>query len=163
MDADAIIQVAGDKLQAQGIKRELSAQAKAVIEAICDAIIERDEKPLVLVRQVNAVNKTPTGRMKKPTVEEVVEHAAKIELPESEARKFWDFYESKGWKVGKQPMRLWTAAMSNWKRGWKERSGTQSVSPSVESIRNQTALIRVEDRMKVLRGLFPLAQSDAYF
>lgn len=31
-----------------------------------------------------------------------------------EAEKFWDFYESNGWKVGKNPMKDWKAAARNW-------------------------------------------------
>lgn len=29
-------------------------------------------------------------------------------------REFWDFYESKGWKVGNQPMKDWRAAVRTW-------------------------------------------------
>lgn len=34
---------------------------------------------------------------------------------------FLDFYQSKGWKVGSQPMKDWKAACRNWERGEKER------------------------------------------
>lgn len=32
----------------------------------------------------------------------------------SEASKFWNYYESNGWKVGKNPMKDWQAASRNW-------------------------------------------------
>jgi hypothetical protein len=42
-------------------------------------------------------------------------YAAKIGLPVPEIQKFFDYYESNGWKVGRNPMRNWQAAMRNWK------------------------------------------------
>ena len=160
VDPEGIIKSAGDKLEACGLKRELSAQAKAVVEAICEVLNDQDAQPLVLVRQADAVKQTPTGRMKKPTLDEVLEQCRKIELPEEQGLKYFDYYESKGWKVGKEPMKLWTAALANWKRTWQERNGNGHVSPSVEAIRNQTALARVEDRLKAIRGMFPLPKDD---
>lgn len=34
-----------------------------------------------------------------------------------EALKFMNFYESKGWMVGKNKMKSWTAAAANWMKG----------------------------------------------
>jgi hypothetical protein len=31
--------------------------------------------------------------------------------------RFWDFYESKGWVIGKSPMKDWRAAVRTWERG----------------------------------------------
>ena len=33
-----------------------------------------------------------------------------------DAHKFFDYYESNGWKVGRSPMRNWQAAIRNWSR-----------------------------------------------
>jgi len=33
---------------------------------------------------------------------------------QNEAQKFFNFYESNGWKVGKNPMKDWSAAANNW-------------------------------------------------
>ena len=33
-----------------------------------------------------------------------------------DAHKFYDYYESNGWKVGKNPMKDWKAAIRNWAR-----------------------------------------------
>ena len=33
-----------------------------------------------------------------------------------DARKFYDFYTSNGWKVGKNPMKDWRAAVRTWER-----------------------------------------------
>lgn len=57
-----------------------------------------------------------------PSLEEVKLVAAKTGLPESEAEKFFHYYESNGWRVGKQKMKLWSSALA----GWKIRSQSQS-------------------------------------
>lgn len=37
-------------------------------------------------------------------------------LPPVEAQRFWDYYQSNGWKVGRNPMKDWKAAVRNWQR-----------------------------------------------
>lgn len=59
--------------------------------------------------------KTPKPTFSSPSVEECRIHAGVIGMPESEGDKFFHFYESKGWKVGKQVMKSWKSAMSGWK------------------------------------------------
>lgn len=53
----------------------------------------------------------------KPMKQEVIEQmkAVGIPNPESEAEKFWDSYESKGWRVGRSPMVSWRGAVGTWK------------------------------------------------
>jgi hypothetical protein len=61
----------------------------------------------------------------KPTVEEMIEYGSEISLPEIEAKKAHNYYETRGWTVGKanSPMADWKSALRNWKIGWKERGG----------------------------------------
>lgn len=58
-----------------------------------------------------------------PDLESVKLHAATIGLPETEAVRFHAYYESNGWRVGKNPMRSWKSAMVNWRGNWRERNG----------------------------------------
>lgn len=48
-------------------------------------------------------------RFIKPTVEEI-----KNQYPELDALRFYNYYESNGWKVGRNPMKDWKAAARNW-------------------------------------------------
>lgn len=57
--------------------------------------------------------------------------AAKIGLPPREAQKFFNYYESKGWKVGKSPMQKWRSALANWKLKWEESRPAQQQRPSI--------------------------------
>lgn len=58
-----------------------------------------------------------------PTKEESESYAGEIRMPKVEADKFYDHFESNGWKVGgKSAMKSWQAAMRNWRRNWAEKN-----------------------------------------
>lgn len=77
------------------------------------------------------------SRFEKPTIEAMRLHAAKIGLPESEAFKCWNYYESKGWLVGRSPMKSWPAAMVNWRGNWHERNVSTSGDRSETETKEQ--------------------------
>ena len=54
-------------------------------------------------------------RFKKPTIEEVSVYCRERKNI-IDAEYFVDYYESKGWYVGKSPMKDWKAAVRNWER-----------------------------------------------
>ncbi len=58
-----------------------------------------------------------------PSLDEVKAQALKIGLPGIEAEKFFYYYESNGWRVGKIKMRSWTSALAGWRLRWLERRG----------------------------------------
>lgn len=63
-------------------------------------------------------DKPPTrSRFTPPTVEEVREYCQENSYTSVDPDRFVDFYTSKGWKVGKEPMKDWKAAV----RGWNSR------------------------------------------
>lgn len=66
---------------------------------------------------------TKSTRFVKPSVDELVKHLQDWYVPKSKregiAEEFIMFYESKGWLVGKSPMKNWKMAMS----GWVKRAG----------------------------------------
>jgi DNA-binding Lrp family transcriptional regulator len=64
----------------------------------------------------------------KPSMDELKLNAAKIGLPESEAEKFFHYYESNGWRVGRNPMKSWQSAMINWRKNYQQNGTNQSIS-----------------------------------
>lgn len=69
----------------------------------------------------------------KPTIEEIEQYAAEKNLT-VDANRFFDFYESKGWFVGKSPMKDWRAALRNWaKNNTGEQTGLNYLSGKSES------------------------------
>lgn len=58
-------------------------------------------------------------RFVKPTIEEIDAYI-KEKGYHIDAESFFDFYESKGWVVGKSPMKKWKAACNTWENTWKK-------------------------------------------
>jgi hypothetical protein len=67
----------------------------------------------------------------KPTIEEIKLHGAKIGLPDYECEAFNNYYESNGWKVGKNPMKSWPHALANWKLKYQSNGPKQNQQPKV--------------------------------
>lgn len=65
--------------------------------------------------------KENTPGFKKPSLEEVKLLFSKSGLPMNEAERFFNYYESNGWRVGKNPMKSWQGAAANWKKNYEER------------------------------------------
>lgn len=61
---------------------------------------------------INAKNKGFTP----PTLEEVITELRlqKVRNYQQQAEKFWNFYESKNWMIGKNKMKSWKAAIKTW-------------------------------------------------
>lgn len=77
--------------------------------------ITTNQEPLV---------KDKVKRFVKPTPEELVAHFELKQSNSVEAEKFFNYYESNGWKVGKNPMKKWKAAAANWMKNNTQPSPT---------------------------------------
>ena len=63
-------------------------------------------------------------RFTPPTVEEVRAYCEE-RMNGIDPEEFCDFYESKGWMVGKNKMKSWQAAVRTWERSKKGKGNTQ--------------------------------------
>jgi uncharacterized protein YdaU (DUF1376 family) len=55
------------------------------------------------------------SRFVKPTLDELLQaFEGKVQSPITEATKMLNYYESNGWRVGKNPMKSWRSAVANW-------------------------------------------------
>lgn len=61
-----------------------------------------------------ALSPTPKSRFSPPDVETVKNYFAEKGGTEGQAIRFHAYYESNGWKVGRNPMKNWKAAASGW-------------------------------------------------
>ena len=87
---------------------------------------ERKEKEIKEKESIKENIKEKSGhRFSPPTIEEIRNYINEKGYS-FEAENFFDFYESKGWFVGKNKMKDWKAAVRNWARGEKERSKAKS-------------------------------------
>ena len=77
--------------------------------------------------------KKDAPRMARPTVEEVSAYCRERGNT-VDAQHFVDFYQSKGWKVGTQPMKDWRACVRTWEqREKKPRAGNRFASGLIAS------------------------------
>ena len=67
----------------------------------------------------NSLYKKGSCRFQKPTIEEIRQYCLEKGY-NVDAEQFFNFYESKGWVVGKSPMKNWRAAVSTWSKREKE-------------------------------------------
>ena len=59
--------------------------------------------------------KAKAKRFAKPTIEEVADYCSERENG-VDAEKFYDYYSSNGWKVGKNAMKDWKASVRTWEK-----------------------------------------------
>lgn len=76
------------------------------------------------------------SRFQKPSIEEVKKYVKNMGYYGFDVEHFYSYYESNGWKVGKNPMKDWTAAVRSWRSRDKAVSQdyisrTQLPDPSV--------------------------------
>lgn len=67
-----------------------------------------------------------SAKFSKPTVDELAAYAAERGATRFDAQRFYDWYESNGWKVGRNPMRDWKAAVRNWIARDSEKNNPKS-------------------------------------
>lgn len=80
-----------------------------------DRDIDKDNKRERGERSGERTNQT-NQRFAKPSLEQLALYASSISYSRFDAQRFFDFYESKGWVVGKSPMKDWKAAVRNWRK-----------------------------------------------
>ena len=73
-------------------------------------------------------------RFVKPTIEQIADYCKEKDY-DVEAERFFNYYESKGWVVGKSPMKDWKAAVRTWASNQKssQPSSTPQVAPAPSS------------------------------
>lgn len=69
--------------------------------------IQSESNPIRIQSESNG------SRMKRPTVEDVQEYIS-LNNYAVNAERFVDYYESNGWKVGRNPMKDWKACVRTW-------------------------------------------------
>lgn len=98
-----------------------------------------NQEPLIS----NMVANAPVEQKKRFTPPTVIEISCQMESKglvlseaDSQADNFWNFYESKGWFVGKNKMKNWKAAVNNWLKNYTP------VNQSVEDINSDLTWIQ---------------------
>ena len=109
------------------------------------------EKEIKIEKEIHSSASTTTKRKRfeKPTLSEIKEYC--IERNNNvDAQHFYDYYESNGWKVGKNSMKNWQAAV----RTWEKNSYTNTTKQTKKTNTEQTldAIYKVMNESEVEYG-----------
>jgi hypothetical protein len=85
---------------------------KSALELLVDDLVAQVAE---LKAYIESTKEKPS-RLKRPSLDEIKSEGIKIELPALDCESFYNYYEANGWKVGRNPMKNWKAAMCSWKR-----------------------------------------------
>lgn len=103
----------------------------------------------------NSLSIKGAGKFEKPSVEEVAAYC-KERGNSVDAQAFWDFYESKGWKVGNAAMKDWHACV----RTWESRDRHSSPNPSSRSTTKRSNFQVMRDMLERNRATMQGGQAD---
>ena len=96
--------------------------------------IRKEENNTPLISPLESGENTKNiKRFIKPTIEEI-EAYSKSKGYTFSAEQFYYFYESKGWKVGNQPMKSWQAACVTWQRRQPTQRDNTRINNSPQKI-----------------------------
>lgn len=122
------------------------------MKQLCNGEIEIElEKEIKIEKEIDSSASTTTKRKRfeKPTLSEIKEYC--IERNNNvDAQHFYDYYESNGWKVGKNSMKNWQAAV----RTWEKNSYTNTTKQTKKTNTEQTldAIYKVMNESEVECG-----------
>lgn len=92
----------------------------------------------------------------KPTIEEVRDYLAQRRSSVS-AEAFYAYYESNGWKVGRNPMKNWKQAVIT----WEVRDREQAPTPAAPSRQKEGFVTRNKRELEKLFGALPAEEGGA--
>ena len=79
-----------------------------------------------------AISERRAIRFRKPTIDEIVVYCSENDF-KLDAHRFYDYYESNGWRVGKTPMKDWQAAIRNWVRNEQNKYPLLPPKPEIDA------------------------------
>lgn len=130
-----------DSYKLKSDKAKASAAARwSKKPIVSDANALRDEcesnanhKPLTTNQE--PLTKKQVKRFVKPTPQELIEYFNSKGSNQDQAERFFNHYESNGWKVGRNPMKAWKSAVSNWlKNNYSQPNTGQQVALPGQSL-----------------------------
>ncbi len=74
---------------------------------------------------INLTDSNNKVRFKKPTINEIAEYCTERKN-NIDAETFYDFYESKDWKIGKNKMKAWKACVRTWEKRQTKNNNSMS-------------------------------------
>ena len=94
------------------------------VKQLCNGEIEKElEIDIEIEKEIHSSAKSTTTKRKrfeKPTLSQITQYCLERNNNVN-AEQFYDYYESNGWKVGKNSMKDWKACVRTWERNGYDR------------------------------------------
>ncbi|GEM_PF-4490067 len=91
-----------------------------------------------IIAPKNEVNAEKRKKFIKPTIEDIQIYCREANL-NINIEQFYDYYESNGWKVGKNPMKDWRSAARNWnRRNHPQKAEAKTTSYDIDEFINRS-------------------------
>lgn len=109
---------------------------------------------IILGSNKESSHKSTQKRFVKPTIEEIQAYCDERNNG-IDAVKFYNYYESVGWKIGKSPMKSWKSCIITWERKNQEDTPVEQVKnvENKEIHQQQENQISVEELTKLMEGI----------
>lgn len=104
-----------------------------VTKCYTDIEKEIDKELDIKETTTKVVVKKKRQKFEKPTKQQVDDYCRELKVT-FDADKFIDYYESKGWYVGKSPMKDWKATVRNWLRQEKKLVSSSERDSTLDDI-----------------------------
>lgn len=89
---------------------------------------ENENENIIEDKVIDKQTEGKPKRFVKPTIEQLELYMEERGM-NNVANRFYDHYESNGWKVGKNPMKDWKASVRTWETNHKKEHTTQTPKP----------------------------------
>ena len=121
---------AGDRADSVSVNDSVNVSVN-----VPDSVNVAEAKPAAPARATDTAKK----RFVKPKLEDIRDLCLEKNI-NIDVDRFFNYYESKGWKVGVSPMKDWKAAVRNWAKNDTiyQRPGTTRISSDTELLKNYT-------------------------
>lgn len=121
---------AGDRADSVSVNDSVNVSVN-----VPDSVNVAEAKPAEPARATDTTKK----RFIKPKLEDIRDFCLEKNI-NIDVDRFFNYYESKGWKVGVTPMKDWKAAVRNWAKNDTiyQRPGTTRISSDTELLKNYT-------------------------
>ena len=128
------------------------------VKHLCNGEIEIElEKDIEIEKEIDSSAKSTTTKRKrfeKPTLSQITQYCLERNNNVN-AEQFFDYYESNGWKVGKNAMKDWKACVRTWERNEYRKPNSKKNSKEdainvVRELMNEYANEQSEDDNSVI-------------
>ena len=132
---------------------ELTAAVRELAAAIKEGKEEKSPTPPIRRKPKKPTTTTTRAREKfvKPTVDEVAAYVREKDYT-FDPVAFWNYYESNGWKVGRNTMKSWTSACVTWQRKQGRACPTSDEAQCAQDARRNFLLAEIEQLGEVNNG-----------